>query len=107
MEKKITERVTLWKNIYLIWINDDIITRYGVVNSALSVLIARSSNLKFLLKWKHHPILRHTMQNFCSIGRKTSQNFCSTGHNTMSNKTEKRKKKRLNISRVKIKDIHC
>ena len=28
VEMKITERVTSWKNIYLIWINDDIVTRW-------------------------------------------------------------------------------
>ena len=41
------------------------------------------------------------MQNFCSITRHTMQNFCATVRDTMSNKN---KKNRLNILRVKIKD---
>ena len=49
VEMKITERVTSWKNIYLIYelmaissLSD------GDVNSALNVLIPRSCNFKFL-----------------------------------------------------------
>ena len=46
---KIIERVTSWKNIYLIYeLNAISSLSDGDVNSALSVLIPRSSNFKFL-----------------------------------------------------------